>query len=423
MSGLLPGTRHNYQTVPPNGTQGACCDDFILSGGGENGEWKYVGPGRGAFARQEDIAYVGAGRGDFDIERRGYGIRALCGLVVCILALLVVILDLWYTQYLFKPRETQPGPRYECLVGQGVDRRFDEEMALSWTGPHKIWCCENIGVACTTTPPPTTEEPTTPSPTTTPQATTWILVPVPAEHSPFMGHPAILPVAQPGEMPAVAHYHLRTGPHFDCSSPPTSWQPGQSEWCCQHESIGCPTQAPVEYNCAPVAGNDPALWLSTKAAWCCENYGSGCPTTTPVPSFIPLDQARAAAAASIAGAAENAVTATSAPDETSSGEQLSCTGEPGTWDEVRKNWCCANEGKGCTTALPSSAEQYDCNAGYTDWQQLWSQPHQAWCCQMHKRGCPGQHTTYECLSGEDSWPEEQRTWCCQHHGKGCSTAS
>eukprot|EP00435_Cladocopium_sp_Y103_P066016 s473_g28.t1 len=222
--------------------------------------------------------------------------------------------------------------RYNCYTSAGSLPPPGAKIIDLWSNPHKIWCCENMGVACATS-------------STTQMPTTWIMVPVPDFKEGVKGVPAI--AGADGMVPFAATFHCHVGI-------PTGWSQEQQDFCCKHVNIGCKMAVPPEPNCELSATNDPMHWLPSKREWCCAKHQTGC---LQVPAVLGM-----------AGAA-------------------ACEGDPVAWDEAQKTYCCTTTGLGCTTAPPASSELYDCTIGFATWQDDWSTSHQEWCCTHHGRAC------------------------------------
>lgn len=353
-----PPVRGTYQTV-----EGGFCDECIATDGQEKVSWEFVGKGRGAFSPSTDLHFVGEGLGEYDLARpRAYGVKLWCGMVLCFLVILVIILDVLFTRFIFKNapvrddvQVTQPPDRFDCFQGDAVNFHYSAELAESWSLSHKSWCCSNKGVACSTAPPPT--QPPTLPPTTTAAPTTWILVPVPASNPAFMT-PNIVPASP-----------VNTAP------PPV-----------------------VDFNCVVSVGNDPSLWLDTKRTWCCVHHNTGC-TTTPAPVSEQCNQGnrlgwRNAVEQEYCCKTHGLGCTTAAPVVvvTSPPQQLfDCTSGftnwEVSWSETRKLWCCRHLQRGCP---PSDAGT-------------------------------GVHSCL--LDNIEGWTARERLWCCRHKGKGCSNAS
>merc|ERR1719323_731144 len=93
--------------------------------------------------------------------------------------------------------------------------------------------------------------------------------------------------------------------------------------------------------------------------------------------------------------------------------------------------------EGPVTAVVSTSEPYDCNAGYSNWEAGWSPDKKGWCCTNKHMGCPaggGESTTttttgagsepFDCDAGysnwQAGWSPDKKTWCCQNKQKGCA---
>jgi len=146
----------------------------------------------------------------------------------------------------------------------------------------------------------------------------------------------------------------------------------------------------------------------------------------------------------------------------------------GLWTIARKDWCCKNHGRGCTTRPPPTKPApttvaatlpprqvpvpipipvptpapnpgmtslpYDCNADFTTCyhclEQRWSVAKRAWCCTHAQRGCPtappiatlpATVAPFDCNAGflnwQAGWSIGKKAWCCQHMQKGCPVAT
>jgi len=94
-----------------------------------------------------------------------------------------------------------------------------------------------------------------------------------------------------------------------------------------------------------------------------------------------------------------------------------------------------------TTTTPSTTVlPYDCNAGFANWQDGWSTAKKNWCCQQESKGCttteaptttrptippvpPTPSLPYDCNAGVANWAAgwsaPKKVWCCAHGGQGC----
>jgi len=98
------------------------------------------------------------------------------------------------------------------------------------------------------------------------------------------------------------------------------------------------------------------------------------------------------------------------------------------WSRIKLGWCCDHHGKGCPTT--STAVQYDCNAGFVNWEAGWSRRKKNYCCLHEQRACPEPMTTscpFDCEAGVDNWEAgwslPKKTWCCAHEFVGCPPTS
>ncbi|CAE7702927.1 unnamed protein product [Symbiodinium pilosum] len=354
-------TLHEYHPVAE---ASLCSEDFLLGADTSPGRIQYVGSGRGAFAKVDDVKYVGEGRGDFDVvkEPSGRCLTLLCWFC-CGGSLIAVFIAAVITSRNLQHLRDEPVTRYSCYTSDGSIPPPDAQMLQSWSVPHRIWCCDNVGVGC---------QPST-SLTTTPVPTTWIMVPVPDFHAGFMAPTA------PGGPPATPFamtFHCHVGV-------PSLWSKTQQDFCCERVKIGCQETAtiPPEPDCVVSAANDPSAWPASKRLWCCQNHETGC---------------------------------------VQDGSFTCNEGDESTWAEEQKAYCCTTAGLGCTTALPMDGEMYDCTEGYANWPE-WPADKQSWCCTHHSRACAASDATqYDCSTLETSWDTVQKEWCCTHHGKGCT---
>jgi len=200
-----------------------CSADPCATGGTDRGDLVYVGGGRGEFAVEPAMKYVGYG-GDYGV-RRGNNICCLvvsstAGLLLLLLALLCY---LWWW------------PTDECLVQIHTYQHH-------WS-TDKTWrCCAKGYVTCPVQPSqPPTQQP---------------------------------PVQQPA------------GPvdPFNCADGKLNWQAGWSTqkkvWCCEQHGEGCGQDAEVpaaQYDCNAAFANWVKGWSEGKKAWCCSYGFQSCP--------------------------------------------------------------------------------------------------------------------------------------------------
>jgi len=68
------------------------------------------------------------------------------------------------------------------------------------------------------------------------------------------------------------------------------------------------------------------------------------------------------------------------------------------WSAGKRAWCCTHARRGCPHGqpptqpplppTPATSLKFDCNAGFSHWQQGWSLTKKSWCCQHAARACP-----------------------------------
>lgn len=67
---------------------------------------------------------------------------------------------------------------------------------------------------------------------------------------------------------------------FDCEAGrATGWPSDKREWCCKHESRGCPTTTTTTsapYDCHAGLSNFAKGWSKAKKGWCCKHKDLGC---------------------------------------------------------------------------------------------------------------------------------------------------
>jgi len=152
---------------------------------------------------------------------------------------------------------------------------------------------------------------------------------------------------------------------FDCdaglANAAIGWSDPKKQWCCTTEQKGCGlTEA---YDCEAGFWNWQNGWSEEKKGWCCQNKQKACPgdPAPQVPASVPaVTQPAAAAYDCDAGLANAAIG----------------------WSDPKKQWCCANQQKGCALT-----EAYDCEAGFANWQAGWSDDKKNWCCQNKQKAC------------------------------------
>jgi len=199
-----------------------CSSDPCATGGTDRGDLVYVGGGRGEFAVEPAMKYVGYG-GDYGVRRGGGNICCLvvsstAGLLLSLLALLCYLF--WATD--------------ECLV---QIHTYQQHWSLDKT----MRCCAKGYVTC------------------------------PAQPTQRLAQ-------QPAQQPA--------GPvdPFNCADGKLNWQAGWStqkkQWCCEQHGEGCGQDAEVpaaQYDCNAAFANWVKGWSEGKKAWCCSSGFKSCP--------------------------------------------------------------------------------------------------------------------------------------------------
>jgi len=316
------------------GAENICCEPSGVQVG--EGNFEYVGSGRGNYERVQQLTYVGAGGGDYAREEvvtySSYRCRTCCILFM----ILLILGGIAALVYLLLPQGTQ---RQEDESTQQATMPFDCHAGLwnwdrAWSVEKKHWCCDHENKGCSTT--------------------TSLPFDCAAGFSNW----------QDGWSVAKKHWcctHVNRGciipttvvtKPYECSVGLSNWEagwsPGKKMWCCAKENLGCPKSLP--YDCDAGLSNWQVGWSHNKKVWCCDHKGKACPTTT------------------------------SLPYDCNAGYSNWQAG----WSIGKKHWCCAYAQKGCdtTTSLP-----YDCDAGFSNWQAGWSVPKKQWCCSHAQRGC------------------------------------
>jgi len=87
------------------------------------------------------------------------------------------------------------------------------------------------------------------------------------------------------------------------------------------------------------------------------------------------------------------------------------------WSAIKKGWCCKHHQRGCP---PSSSDPFDCDDHL---ETQWLKKKQHWCCEKYDRGCPGTDR-FDCEAGfgnwQQAWRPDQQQWCCTHLGRACT---
>ncbi|CAK0872475.1 unnamed protein product [Prorocentrum cordatum] len=80
------------------------------------------------------------------------------------------------------------------------------------------------------------------------------------------------------------------------------------------------------------------------------------------------------------------------------------------WSADKKAFCCKKEDKGC-----EAKEDFDCEAGYSNWAAGWSADKKVFCCKTEQKGCEALPSCDDPASGEEEAPA---TWIPDLSGAG-----
>eukprot|EP00930_Biecheleria_cincta_P035165 TRINITY_DN2420_c1_g1_i3.p1 TRINITY_DN2420_c1_g1~~TRINITY_DN2420_c1_g1_i3.p1 ORF type:complete len:1208 (-),score=202.03 TRINITY_DN2420_c1_g1_i3:338-3961(-) len=105
------------------------------------------------------------------------------------------------------------------------------------------------------------------------------------------------------------------------------------------------------------------------------------------------------------------------------------------WSRAKKDWCCAQQKKGCESSVMDSSNvvDFDCDAALNNFHKAWSQAKKDWCCAKQKKGCEsgngdsGNEAGFDCDAAlnnfQKAWSPAKKDWCCANKKKGCEPAS
>jgi len=172
-------------------------------------------------------------------------------------------------------------------------------------------------------------------------------------------------------------------PAFDCNGDvdtfEISWSKDKAAFCCEREGRGC-NMPVISTKLAPAMPQAPPLttlrppprpqnlppadpfncavgamqtWLPPKKDWCCKVHHLGCPPTPPPPAapLPPAAPAVPAAPAFLRPAVQGQLFTAARPFDCAAGFGNWIRG----WSSPKKDWCCKNEGKGCTQGIGGCA--------------------------------------------------------------------
>ncbi|CAK0822576.1 unnamed protein product [Prorocentrum cordatum] len=261
------------------------------------------------------------------------------------------------------------------------------------------------------------------------------------------------------------------------------WSDRKKQWCCEHEGRGCAGDSEqVYFNCEV---GDEKDWSARKRDWCCNNEGRGCDGATLKPETEPPlfdctvgkfeDWSDEKANFCLGHTSSNPYNCDHGysnwqigwsaekkkwccDNEDRGCDDYDCTvGKEEDWSDMKKKSCCHRPGASCEATPPPN---FDCKAGYSNWQDGWSAEKKRWCCAEEDRGCDGaaskpevepslfdcsvgkaedwseakrafcaDHaqgaTSYDCESDgslwDRAWSESKKEWCCANRDRGCSS--
>lgn len=279
--------------------------------------WAYVGHGRGDFEVNEKYGFVGEGSGSWRrevvTEYQGWRMKPSCKVCVVVglcaalgvgLGLTVrgmpsaynMLLD-WRTS-LRSALGIEASPPPPAEVARSSAQSCDVASQLDWSQAHRDYCCRLLPIAAIGCPP--VQEPPVQAP----------------------------PVQQP----------------------PTQEPPPQEP----------PAQEGMVFDCAVGA---PQLWIAAKAKACCEREGKGCSDAPTAPTFAPP--------APLAQTMDD----------------LCDARELDSWDVVKRARCCQTHRVGCP-ATQAPVLSHDCSDNLRHWVTEWTPSKKAWCCQQKNIACP-----------------------------------
>lgn len=202
---------------------------------------------------------------------------------------------------------------------------------------------------------------------------------------------------------------------FNCLSKET-WSDDKASYCCTSQGVGC-SATPAPFACEQGLDNWQMQWSPQKKAWCCKNKGRGCQQYD---CMAQQSWSQDTAAWCCAHKSIGCQATTSAPYDCDAGFSNWQNG----WSVSKKSYCCQTAAKACPeTTAP--LEAYDCNAGFQNWQSGWSIVKKDWCCANTGKACSAATTSapFDCMAGyanwDAGWSVSKKVWCCQHQKLGC----
>jgi hypothetical protein len=250
----------------------------------------------------------------------------------------------------------------------------------------------------------------------------------------------------------------------------TAWKrqaPGEEEWCCKVQNIGCASEVSAEEDPPTATG-------AAHSRFDCDEprYTAGKPLRTAVHAGVRVqrgpdwkweDQDGGSGTTGKTTGEESKVGWVKVRWPSREGSHDYRVGAEGAYDLVVTNqiaydawsprkraWCCEQEGAGCVSGggAPAAAARaafdaareapdssmvhagsvltYDCEAGRQHWQNEWTVAKSVWCCDHHQGvACDVPTTTmavlfYDCQAGyRPRWQPKKQAWCCRSEGIGC----
>jgi len=299
---------------------------------------------------------------------------------------------------------------------------------------------------------------------------------------------------------------------------PEQWPETKASWCCENNDLGCkvaspkaahstaattdsetsssqrPNNKPValaaeRYNCTAAHTEDVKRWSDEHLYWCCSRHSVWCDTSTSTrESLVGTDtdatkKVTSTGTSTTTMASTTTRTTTKAPTTTSTTKATSttthtttdkakqgtddgeknpdCNGDPESWDDARKTWCCQQQARGCPSyvrpvvtakatskaatltnaaATTTTFPPYDCLAGRANWRLGWSKGKQNWCCKRGLINCKKKRNDkvsppdgipktvdFDCGAGllnwDSLWSVAKQEWCCRMERLGCPKPS
>jgi len=320
--------------------------------------------------------------------------------------------------------------------------------SVSWSRHKKAWCCEHQNAGCPTAAPDSTPPPPPPSATAPKFAPPPVPTPMPPASPAPMPKPVPVPSPMPLSKPATAPAPPPMPPapprpalsHEGCSDGLAgSWPQEKRSWCCEHEHIcfGVAQAAPV---LAPKVPQGPKALASAAGEGGCEqmcNFGGNAATCTNrinwlvTHSLRASDNACSVAVERVLAQCPMCHGCSAAGAQCQAAEPYDCHA-PQTglvWSPSKQDWCCEHQGVGCKTP---AKKDFDCAAGWNNWQKGWAIKKKAWCCIHAGKACPPAKTmarlpfasmTYDCNEDYATWTKDwsvgKKAWCCINEKRGC----